>query len=117
MSNINNQEISIDYILQEDYEIDDIDKYKLEDLKIGMRVHTKQLEDIYYTYILIANPILIDIGDNNLAFAGTIVYIGKEQNEELLNAWNKYTINKGRPCKIYNIPNLESEQFVCEFNN
>lgn len=46
MSNINNPEISIDYILQEDYEIEDTDEYKLEDLKIGMRVHTKQLKSI-----------------------------------------------------------------------
>lgn len=77
-----------------------------------MRVHTKQLKKYIIYVILIANPILINIGNNDLAFASTIVYIGKEQNEELLNAWNKYTINKGRLCKIYNVPNLESEQFV-----
>lgn len=107
------QEIPVEYILQDEYEIDETKEYTLDTLKLGMRVHTGQLKNIYYTYILLANPILIELGNNTTELAGTIVYIGDNQNKELLKAWDKYTIKNRRPCKVYNIEDFESDQFIC----
>ena len=69
-------------------------KYKLEDLKIGMKVTDEQLSDIYDTYMLIAYDSMEDE-------AGTLVFIGKEMNKVY-----DEIVSSGKPvCPIYNNQN------------
>lgn len=112
-----NPNIPLDYIAQDNYDIDETKEYTLETLKLGMRVHTGQLKDIKYTYILVANPILISIDDYTKEYAGTVVYIGDVQNETMKTAWEMYTVNKKRPCKVYNVDDETSDKFTCPPDN
>ena len=50
-------------------------KLKLEDLKIGMEVDIRQLEEIYDTWIFL-------ISENYNSTTGIIKFIGKETNDE-----------------------------------
>lgn len=53
-------------------------RYKLEDLKIGMRVTILELSEIYDTYIILINTESLGIND----LKGDIAYIGKELTPE-----------------------------------
>ena len=73
-------------------------KYKLEDLKLGMKVTDDQLSDIYDTYMLIAYDSMEDE-------AGTLVFIGKEMNKE----YDEIVSSGKRVCPIY-ISREEAEE-------
>lgn len=69
-------------------------KYKLEDLKLGMKVTDEQLSDIYDTYMLI-------VYDNMEDEVGTLIFIGKEMNKVY-----DEIVSSGKPvCPIYNNQN------------
>jgi hypothetical protein len=120
MSSEQNIDIPIDYIMQDEYEIDETKQYKLEDLHLGMRVLTNQLYSIYSTHIILANPISVVLPDYTYVTAGIIVYIGEKLNEKAKEAYDKYTVyNRYKGCKvspmvIYNEPDYESEDYICQ---
>lgn len=106
---LNQHELTLDYILQDDYEIDETKEYTLENLRVGMRVHTGQISHIYNKRILLANPINIDLPDGNQAICGVVVFIGKTGiSEESYEASKEYTVNNTSPCVI---ENFEAENF------
>lgn len=53
-------------------------RYKLEELKVGMRVTVKELSDVLDTYIILIN--IESLGFDNVI--GDIAYIGKELTPE-----------------------------------
>jgi hypothetical protein len=62
-----------------------IDKLlNLEDIKVGMKVNTMQLINIYDTYVLLGDLHYYDNGK----IEGTIVAISKEKNKHLLDVSN-----------------------------
>lgn len=66
---------------------------KLEDIKVGMRVRTYQLEDIHDTYILILNPKIEADIETITATEGTVVFIGEagaDKSPEFYNTYKKY---------------------------
>lgn len=71
-------------------------------LQVGERVTTYQLSGVYDTYILLSNTKLLDDGSTE----GTIEYIGKEQNEEMLKVFNNCIERYGRRPMIYAQANL-----------
>lgn len=90
-----------------------INYLKLEDLKIGMVITDDQVRSIYNTYILLANPELVEKDDEDV-IQGTIVFIGREQNEECAKAFKENVINNTRPCIIYNTIDYEAEGIYCD---
>ena len=76
-------------------------KYTLNELRTGMVVSTDQLSEIYNTYILLANPQIVDTDDSETVM-GTIVFIGPEQNEECYKAFHTNIVNNCRPTIVYN---------------
>lgn len=52
---------------------------KIEDLKVGMQVNTKQLLNIYDVYILLGNQHIEDNG----SFTGEVVCISDKQTQEM----------------------------------
>lgn len=54
-------------------------KYKLEDLKLGMRVKSKELSDILNTYVALGKVEYTDMG---LDVEGDIIFIGKTLDNE-----------------------------------
>lgn len=77
---------------------------KLEELKVGMRVRTYQLEDIYEVYILMTD-ITNGIYDGMFRYTeGTIVFIGNEQNKEYNRLFNSIQSEGKSPCIVINIP-------------
>lgn len=71
--------------------------YKLEELKIGMRVNTGDLARIYDTYIVIENLKSIGNGTSD----GTIIYISSIQTPEMAEAYYKSTEKYQRCPMIY----------------
>ena len=70
---------------------------KLEDLKIGMRVDTYQLSDIYDTYILLSQTELKPDGSTS----GIIEFIGQKQTQEMLDIVNKCKAKYGRKPMVF----------------
>lgn len=68
-------------------------KYKLEELKIGMRVTPEQLSEIYDTWIFLIKDNKEDLGE--------IAFIGKEPNADS----DKLFKRKGYITPIYNDSN------------
>lgn len=78
-------------------------KLKLEDLKIGMRVKTSQISNIYNTYIILSQTKLNDDGTTS----GTIEFISTVQNKEMVEVINMCKEKYGKKPMIYahaNIP-------------
>lgn len=66
-------------------------KLKLEDLKVGMQVHAKQLSDIYHTYIYLINH---KYDDSNLDVIGEIAYFGDKSIQDV-------GLNPSEVCTIF----------------
>lgn len=76
--------------------------FRLEDLKIGMRVNPKDLQNIY--------DVTIVLGDfDNTNSVGTIKYIGKSDTQEVLDI----CLKTNPRCVIYN---TKDEEF-CDYVN
>lgn len=81
----------------------DINKrYTLDELKVGMKVTVEQLQNIYNTYMLILYE---NMGDK----VGTLVYFGKDANEE----YSKLFFSGKPMCPLYNIK--EEVDGVCSY--
>lgn len=75
------------------------DRFKLEDLSIGMKVNTMQLSDIYDTYILLSQTELSDKNDGSTD--GIIEFIGPKQTIEMKEAFDKCIEKYGKRPMIY----------------
>lgn len=71
--------------------------YKLSDLAVGMCVTTYELSDICNTYILLSQTHLNEDGSTS----GIIEFIGKQQSQEMLNAFNKCIEKYGKKPMIF----------------
>lgn len=63
------------------------EKYKLEDLEIGMEADEEQLSDIYDTWIILYKPV-----DKQLEHDGIIGFIGEEPTDESYRLHNDNNI-------------------------
>lgn len=70
-------------------------RYKLEELKIGMRVTVRELDNILDTYIILIDVVPYTIYD----IRGSIAFIGKEPTREIDEIVNK---NKDNVFGVYN---------------
>lgn len=69
----------------------------LDDIKVGDRVKTNQLDNIYGVYILISNLVKLDNGRSE----GIIEYIGKEKNKVMKDVYEECRKRDGRKPMIY----------------
>lgn len=72
-------------------------QYTLEELKLGIRVKTSQLSNIYDTYILMKD---VEDSKNSKGYyttEGTIVFIGHEQNKDYAKAYKDNTVDGWTP--------------------
>lgn len=115
MSTTQITDIPMDYILQEDYEIDENKEYtSINEIKIGMRVHTGQLDKIYNKRILLANPIDITLSNGRSVICGVVVFKGEMGiSSDSYEAYKKYTLNHISPCIIENTIESDLDHNIC----
>lgn len=80
-------------------------KYKLSDLTVGMKVNTKQLSEIYDTYILLSQTKLSDRNDGSTD--GVIEFICNKQTAEMKKAFDDCIAKYGRRPMIYAHASIE----------
>lgn len=73
-------------------------------IKVGQRVNTYQLAEVYDTYILLSNTVLLDDGSTE----GTIEFVGKQQNKEMLNISNMCKERDGKKPFVFAQRKLEN---------
>ncbi|MBQ8327966.1 MAG: hypothetical protein IJX86_12965 [Lachnospiraceae bacterium] len=77
---------------------------KLEEIKVGDRVNTYQLANIYDTYILLSNTQIQEDGSTE----GTIEFIGKVQNQKMRDILNMCKTRDGKKPMIYAHKQMEN---------
>lgn len=76
-------------------------KLLLNELKVGMKVRSDQIEGIYDVYIIIKNP-QQGKDENGLCYIeGEIAYIGDIFTEECRDAWNRNIVGINLPSLFY----------------
>lgn len=92
-----------------------MDKLTLENIKIGMRVNTKQLSGIKNTTILLINQDT-EFDENDIEYiVGDVIFIGDKNDPEYKHIFDKYTIGNNLPTIIYNSDNFEMEGIYSEY--